>query len=75
MERGGRLRLHNLRHTAPSHAVMSGENLPLVGRLSGESAGMDQGPCTAPCNAVARGLQGLFTGDSGIFSEEIRGRL
>ena len=31
----GRLRLHDLRHTAASHAVMSGENLPLVGRLLG----------------------------------------
>ena len=30
-----RLRLHDLRHTAASHAVMSGENLPLVGRLLG----------------------------------------
>ena len=31
----GRLRLHDLRHTAASHALMSGENLPLVGRLLG----------------------------------------
>ena len=31
----GRLRLHDLRHTYASHAVMSGENLPLVGRLLG----------------------------------------
>ena len=31
----GKLRLHDLRHTAASHAVMSGENLPLVGRLLG----------------------------------------
>ena len=31
----GRLRLHDLRHTAASHAVMSGEGLPLVGRLLG----------------------------------------
>ena len=31
----GRLRLHDLRHTAASHAVMSGENLPLVGKLLG----------------------------------------
>ena len=31
----GRLRLHDLHHTAASHAVMSGENLPLVGRLLG----------------------------------------
>ena len=31
----GRLRLHDLRHTGASHAVMSGENLPLVGRLLG----------------------------------------
>ena len=30
-----RLRLHDLRHTMASHAVMSGENLPLVGRLLG----------------------------------------
>ena len=29
----GRLRLHDLRHTAASHAVMSGEDLPLVGLL------------------------------------------
>ena len=29
------LRLHDLRHTAASHAVMSGENLPLVGKLLG----------------------------------------
>ena len=31
----GRLRLHDLRHTVASHAVMSGENLPLVGKLLG----------------------------------------
>ena len=31
----GRVRLHDLRHTATSHAVMSGENLPLVGKLLG----------------------------------------
>ena len=31
----GGLRLHDLRHTAASHAVMSGENLPLVGKLLG----------------------------------------
>ena len=29
------LRLHDRRHTAASHAVMSGENLPLVGKLLG----------------------------------------
>ena len=29
------LRLHDLRHTAASQAVMSGENLPLVGKLLG----------------------------------------
>ena len=31
----GRLRLHDLRHTAASQAIMAGENLPLVGRLLG----------------------------------------
>ena len=31
----GRLRLHDLRHTTTSHAVMSGENLPVVGKLLG----------------------------------------
>ena len=31
----GKLRLHDLRHTAASHAIMSGENLPLVGKLLG----------------------------------------
>ena len=31
----GRPRLHDLRHTAASHAVMSGENLPLVSKLLG----------------------------------------
>ena len=31
----GRLRLHDLRHTLASQAVMSGENLPLVGQLLG----------------------------------------
>ena len=31
----GSLRLHDLRHTMASHAVMSGENLPLVGKLLG----------------------------------------
>ncbi len=29
----GKLRLHDLRHTFASQAVMSGKNLPLVGRL------------------------------------------
>ena len=33
--RFGNLRLHDLRHTAASQAVMSGENLPLVGKLLG----------------------------------------
>ena len=31
----GKLRLHDLRHTMASQAVMSGENLPLVGKLLG----------------------------------------
>ena len=31
----GALRLHDLRHTAASQAVMAGENLPLVGKLFG----------------------------------------
>ena len=31
----GKVRLHDLRRTAASHAVMSGENLPLVGKLVG----------------------------------------
>ena len=31
----GSLRLHDLRHPAASQAVMSGENLPLVGKLLG----------------------------------------
>ena len=31
----GNLRLHDLRHTAASQAVMSGENLPLVGKILG----------------------------------------
>ena len=31
----GRLRLHDLSHTAASQAVMAGEGLPLVGRLLG----------------------------------------
>ena len=31
----GRLRLHDLRHTAASQAVMAGETLPLVGKLLG----------------------------------------
>ena len=32
-----RLRLNDLRHTAASQAIMSGEGLPLVGRLLGHS--------------------------------------
>ena len=31
----GRARLYDLRHTLASHAVMAGENLPLVGKLLG----------------------------------------
>ena len=31
----GGLRLHDLRHTAASQAIMSGENLPIVGKLLG----------------------------------------
>ena len=31
----GKVRSHDLRHTAASHAIMSGENLPLVGKLLG----------------------------------------
>ena len=33
----GSLRLHDLRHTAASEAVMAGEGLPLVGRLLGHN--------------------------------------
>ena len=49
----GRLRLHDLRHTAASHAVMSGENLPLVGKLLGHkrhetTAGYSQSCRRAP---------------------------
>ena len=33
----GGLRLYDLRHTAASQAVMSGEGLPLVGRLLGHN--------------------------------------
>ena len=35
--RFGNLRLHDLRHTAASQAVMAGEGLPLVGRLLGHN--------------------------------------
>ena len=31
----GKARLHDLRHTVASHAVMASENLPLVGRMLG----------------------------------------
>ena len=31
----GRLRLHDLRHSAASQAIMAGENLPLVGKILG----------------------------------------
>ena len=31
----GKPRLHDLRHTATSQAIMAGENLPLVGKLLG----------------------------------------
>ena len=31
----GKLRLHDLRHTAASQAIMAGENLSLVGKLLG----------------------------------------
>jgi len=31
----GRLRLHDLRHTEASQAVMAGKNLPLVGKILG----------------------------------------
>ena len=31
----GKLRLHDLRHTAASQAIMAGENLPLVGKILG----------------------------------------
>ena len=34
-EKLGNIRLHDLRHTAASQAVMAGENLPLVGKLLG----------------------------------------
>ena len=39
----GRLRQHDLGHTAVSHAVMSGENLPLVGLLKNPPS--DRGEC------------------------------
>ena len=32
----GRLRLHDLRHTAASQAVMAGKNVPVVGKILGD---------------------------------------
>ena len=49
----GSLRLHDLRHTAASQAVMAGENLPLVSKLLGHrrhrtTAGYAPGPFFVP---------------------------
>ena len=44
----GKSRLHDLRHTAASHAVMSAENLLFVGRLLvAATVGIERRPCTA----------------------------
>ncbi len=56
----GRLRLHDLRHTAASHAVMSGENLPLVGELLGHRRHRTTGGNpTSPTGTWSRWPKGL----------------
>ena len=50
----GRLRLHDLRHTAASQAVMAGENLPLVGRSARSSETPDHGGIRPPCRCAPR---------------------
>ena len=51
----GMLRLHDLRHTAPSHAVMAGENLRLVGEVLGPSdTGPQRATPTLPTNIWQR---------------------
>ena len=46
----GRLRLHDLRHTAASQAVMAGENLPLVGKQAARSQAVpDHRGLRSPC--------------------------
>ncbi len=65
----GKLRLHDLRRTAASHAVMSGENLPLVGKLLGHrrhraTAGHAH-PCLACLTALGRRAPHRSGGEGG----------
>ena len=65
----GKLRLHDLRRTAASHAVMSGENLPLVGKMLGHrrhraTAGHAH-PCLACLTALGRRAPHRSGGEGG----------
>ena len=52
----GRLRLHDLRHTTASQAVMWGESLPLVSKVLWASAAPNYGGLRPPCRrAPCRG--------------------
>ena len=60
-------RLHDLRHTAASHAVMTGENLPLVGKLLGHRRHRARTMHT-PFRGFSRAIPGPFRpGFSRIF--------
>ena len=49
-----RVRLHDFRYSAVSHAVMSGENLPLVGRLLGHRRHQTTAGLRPPCRRAPR---------------------
>ena len=60
----GRLHLHDLRHTAVGQAVMSGENLPLFGKLVGNRL-----------HRTAAGYAHLVADDHLVGAEEKIGKL
>ena len=80
----GRLRLHDLRHTAASHAVMSGENLPLVGELLGHRSHRTTAGCVHLADAhlvemaervgclIAGAMEGAFGTPTGRASSKGR---
>jgi integrase len=64
------LRLHDLRHTYASHALLAGESLPVTGRLLGHRnpastdryAHLDPGVLTRAADAIAETIERMMKG-------------
>lgn len=70
----GKLRIHDLRHTFASHAAMSKETLPMIGRLLGHAnhqstaryAHLDDGHLLDAAQQVGDMVEGLLDGASAL---------